>query len=144
MLITDEQVAPLRAQLSRNPEEHRRLFAKLDQDSKNTGYAALVSAAFVVAARRRFNKKPEAEVIEFIGDVRSRSAGLADQVDPTLAERLIKSAFTGQPVDDVDGQLSWETQIVLMAAIVADEQLDDAGLDEFLAKARKMADAWLS
>jgi hypothetical protein len=34
----------------------------------------------------------------------------------------------------------WWTQIVLLAALVADEHLDDAGLDAFLASSRELAD----
>ena len=44
----------------------------------------------------------------------------------------------------MDARTSWETQLVLMAAIVGDEHLDDAGLDAFLAQARAFADQWLT
>ena len=145
MPVTDEQVAPLRAQLARQPAEHQRLFNLLDQSAKRTGYRALVSAAFVVAAQRRFAQDVSpGEVIEFVGDVRSRSPEVADQVDPKTAERVTMAVFTGQPLDDIDPRTSWETQLVLMAAIIGDEHLDDAGLDVFLAEARKLADHWLA
>ena len=145
MPVTDEQVAPLRAQLARQPEEHQRLFSLLDQSAIRSGYRALVSAAFVTAAQRRFARDVSpSEVINFVGDVRSRSAGAADQVDPKTAERVIMAVFTGQSLDDIDPRTSWQTQLVLMAAIIGDEQLDDAGLDAFLAEARKLADEWLA
>lgn len=145
MPVTDEQVAPLRAQLARRPAEHQRLFDLLDQTAKRTGYRALVSAAFVIAAQRRFAQDVSpAEVIDFVGDVRSRSPEVADQVDPTTAERVIMAVFTGQSLNDIDARTSWETQLVLMAAIVGDEHLDDAGLDAFLVEARKLADQWLA
>lgn len=32
---------------------------------------------------------------------------------------------------------------ILLAGLIADEQLDDAGLDAFLSEARKLADKWL-
>jgi hypothetical protein len=143
--VTDEQVAPLRAQLARQPAEHQRLFSLLDQAAKRTGYRALVSAAFVVAAQRRFARDASpGQVIEFVGDVRSRSPEVAGQVDPATAERVVMAVFTGQPLDDVDARASWETQLVLMAAIIGDEHLNDAGLDAFLAEARKLADQWLA
>lgn len=82
--------------------------------------------------------------MEFVGDARSRSPEVAGQVDPKTAERVIMAAFTGQPLDDIDPRTSWETQLVLMAAIIGDEHLDDAGLDAFLAEARKLADQWLA
>jgi hypothetical protein len=74
MPVTDEQVAPLRAQLAHQPAEHQRLFSLLDQAARRTGYRALVSAAFVVAVQRRFARDVSpGRVIEFVGDVRSRS-----------------------------------------------------------------------
>jgi hypothetical protein len=54
--------------------------------------------------------------------VRSRSAGAADQVDPKTAARVIMAVFTGQPLDDIDPRMSWQAQLVLMAAIIGDEQ----------------------
>lgn len=145
MPVTDEQVAPLRAQLARQPEEHRRLFGLLDQDSKNTGYRVLVSAAFVVAVERRFAQDVSpGEVIEFVGDVRSNSPQVSGQVDPVIAERVIMAVFSGEPLDDIDARKSWETQLLLMAAIVGGAHYDDAGLDAFLAEARKLADQWLA
>jgi hypothetical protein len=33
---------------------------------------------------------------------------------------------------------------LLLAALIADEGLDDAGLDSFMASARTLADQWLS
>jgi hypothetical protein len=145
MPVTDEQVAPLRAQLARQPEEHQRLFALLDKEAKNTGYRVLVSAAFVVAVERRFARDVGAsEVIEFVGDVRSRSPQVAGQVDPLTAERVIMAVFSGESLDDIDARKSWEAQLLLMAAIVGGEDLDGAGLDAFLAEARKLADEWLA
>jgi hypothetical protein len=145
MPVTDEQVAPLRAQLARQPAEHQRLFGLLDQAAKRTGYRALVSAAFVIAAQRRFAQDVSQEkVIEFVGDVRSRSPEVGDQVDPKTAERVIMAVFTDQLSDDIDPRKSWETQLLLMAAIIGAQHLDDAGLDAFLAEARKLADQWLA
>jgi hypothetical protein len=141
MPLTDQQVAPLRALLARQYEEYRRLFALLDQAAKNKGYRVLVSAAFMVAAERRFaGDVSQAEVIEFVADTRSRSPHFVDQVDPVIAERVLMSAITGESLDDVDPRTRWEAQGTLMAAMVADEHLDAAGLDAFLAEARKLAD----
>lgn len=145
MPVTDEQVAPLRAQLAGQPAEHLRLFDLLDQTSKRTAYRTLVSAAFMIAAERRFAPDVSPDVvIEFVADVRSRSAQVADQVDPKTAERVIMAVFTGQSLDDIDAATSLQIQLILMAAIIGDERLDDAGLDAFLAEARKLADQLLA
>ena len=144
MPVTDEQAAPVRALLARLPDEHDRLFGLLDQKARKTGYQALVSAAFVVAVQRRFARDVTAEeVIQFVGDIRARFPRSADQVDPVIAERLIMGVFNEDSLEDIDRRKSFEVQSVLMVFIIYDENLDDAGLNAFLAEARKLADQWL-
>jgi hypothetical protein len=145
MPIADETVAPLRALLNRQYQEHDRLFALLEPTAKNPGYRLLVSAAFVIAVERRFTRdvSPE-EVIEFVGNVRSRTPRVADQLDPVIGERVIMAIFNGESLDDIDARKSWEAQSFLMTAIVGDENFDNAGLDAFLDEARKLADEWLA
>jgi len=146
MAVTDEQMATLRAQLAGNLEEHKRLLAQLDRDAARTGYSALLSAAFCVAVERRFAQGAgTADVIEFVGNVRSRLSEAADKIDPRTAERLILAVYTDERVpDNLDLETRFRTQLLLLAALIADERLDDAGLDAFLADARKLADQWLT
>lgn len=144
MRVTDEQVAPLRAQLAGHAEEHQRLFASLDASAARTGYRRLVTAAFCVAAERRFPEGSTAsDVIQFVGDARSRTERMA-AVDPRIAERVIRAVISDENIDDIDPRTSFETQLLLLAAMTADARYDPAGLDEFLAEARKLADQWMS
>jgi hypothetical protein len=72
--LTDEQVAPLRAQLAGNLEEHQRLLAQLNTEEIQTPYRKLVSAAFFIAAERRFPKgSTRGDVTNFVADARSRT-----------------------------------------------------------------------
>lgn len=145
MAVTDDQLATLRAQLAGNLDEHKRLFAHLDPVAARTGYRSLVSAAFCQAVERRFAPDSSAaNVIEFVGDVRSRSESAADEIDPRTAERLILAVYTDESIGDMDPGTNFGTQILLLAALIADEQFDSTGLDEFLAQARKLADQWLA
>jgi hypothetical protein len=61
-----------------------------------------------------------------------------------VTERVIMGVLADDSLDDIDARKSFETQLVLMAAIVGGENPDDAGLDAFLAQARKLADQWLA
>jgi hypothetical protein len=61
-----------------------------------------------------------------------------------IAERVIMAVLADDSLDGIDPYKSLEAQSVLLAALVYDEDLDDAGLDAFLAKARKLADEWLA
>src|SRR5712691_4489552 len=139
MPVTDEQVAPLRAQLAGKLEEHRRLLAQLDPVQVQTPYRKLVSAAFCVAAERRFPEgSTRANVIEFVGDARSRTERLAE-VDPLVAERVILSVVSDERIGDIDPRMSFETQVLLLAAMTADARYDAVGLEEFLAESRELA-----
>lgn len=144
MAVTDGQVAALRAHLAGDIEEHERLYAQLGP-AAGTGYNALVAAAFCTAVERRFAKEgTRADVMQFVGDVRARSERLSDAIDPLTAERVIRAVYTAESVDDVDDRTMGATQIVLLTALIADAHLDDAGLDDFMAAARGLADQWLS
>jgi hypothetical protein len=83
-------------------------------------------------------------VITFVGDVRSRSERLARELDPQVAERIIRAVLGEGSISDLSDATVAGTQIVLLAALIADEQLDDAGLDTFLGSARKLADQLMS
>src|SRR5690606_17276503 len=93
MTVTDKQVAALHAQLAGRGEEHKRLFDELDADEVGHGYSALVAAAVFEAIERRFVKNgkvaDDAEVIQFIAELRSKNADVAEKLDPVIAERLI-------------------------------------------------------
>jgi hypothetical protein len=145
MSVTDHQVATLRALLAGDFEEHSRLRAQLDPDADREGYSALIAAGFFEAADRRFAAgHTDAEIIEFVAAARATSAGTAEKIDPRLAERMIRGVFEDEPIDDVTGQTTVETQVLLLAAMVAEARLDGTELDAFLAESRKMADRWIS
>ena len=57
---------------------------------------------------------------------------------------MLLSAFTNADLDDLDAEELTKTKMFLLAGIIADQHLGDAGLDEFIAKARAFADELLS
>lgn len=65
---------------------------------------------------------------------------LARELDPDVAERVINAVLGHGTTRDLDKEAVTRAKLVLLAGLVADAQLDDAGLDEFLAAARKLAD----
>ena len=144
MTVTNEQAATLRACLAGDFATHERLRGQLDRTAAATGYTALLGAAFCIAVERRFVPGGStAAVIEFVADVRSRSEGLAAKIDPAAAERLIRAVYTDEHISDLDRETRIGTQFVLLAALIVDEHLDEAGLDTFMADARELADEWL-
>jgi hypothetical protein len=145
MPVTDDQVATLRAALKDNTARYRELFGGLDRAAARKGFTALVAAAFGEAVERRFGRDwRRADVITFIGDVRSRSDRLARELDPEISERVIRAVLGDGSVRDVSDADLGRAQIVLLMGLIADERLDDAGLDALLAGARKLADQLMS
>jgi hypothetical protein len=143
MPVTADQVATLRTYLAGDFDSHKRLFGQLDRTAAKTGYTALLTAAFFEAVDRRFAQDgTTADVVEFVADVRARHLKDADEIDPRAAERLILAIFTDEEVNDLNTETKVSTQIILLYALITDARLDDAGLDGFLAEARKLADEW--
>jgi hypothetical protein len=145
MPVTDDEVAALRAHLSGNQVLQQELYAGLVSPAARSRYATLVAAAFFEAVDRRFGKNgAAADVISFVADVRSRSERLAESIDPQAAESLIRAVVTKVDVSDLDTETKGRVFIVVLVALVSDEQFDGDELDAFLAEARKTADGWLS
>ena len=145
MAVTNQQVAALRAQLANQPDEHKRLFRQLDWATEGVPYSALIDAGFFEAVDRRFaNGTTTAAVTAYVGAVRSRLGSAADAVNPEAAERLILKVLGHGSVADLDAKVAFSAKQLLLAALIADEDLDDAGLDEFMASSRMVADQWLT
>lgn len=145
MPVTDDQVAALRALLRDDMDQHRQLFAGLDRAAAKKGYPALVTAAFIEAVERRFGTGYQrADIVAFVADVRARSDRLTSRLDPDVAERVVESVLGDGTVRGLDQQAVTSAKLLLLAGLIADARLDDAGLDEFLAAARKLADQLMS
>lgn len=145
MPVTDHQAATLGALLAGDFDEHARLRAQLDRDADREGYSTLIAAAFFEAADRRFaSSHAKADIVEFVASARASSASAAEQIDPTIAERMIRGVFADEDMHDVPGQTLLETQVMLLAALVAEARLGTAELAAFMADSRKLADRWTS
>lgn len=141
MAVTDVHVAALRAYLTDDFEEHERLVAPLVR-ANDTDYPALLGGAFYEAARRRFPStwRPS-DVIRYVATMRARYDEDATRIDPDAAERLIRHVLGDESarVHELD-DMAKATQVLLLRELIADEALDDAGLDEFLARSRARAE----
>lgn len=144
MPVTAEEVATLRAHLAGDFDEYKRLFSQLDRSTAKTGYTALIAASFFEAVDRRFAQNgSNSDIIEFVGSVRARFDESGNDIDPNAAEILIRSVLGDDSDAELDDDTVVSTQITLLTALILDEHLDDAGLDEFLDEARKLANEWI-
>jgi hypothetical protein len=145
MAVTDAQVATLRAQLAGCLDEHLRLLEQIDTTADRRAYSALVVASFCEAVGRRFGQGGSAaDVVDFVADVRATSDDAARRIDPRTAERLIRGVYTDEDVSEVSPDQKRELYVLLLPALIGDEQFDETELDGFLENSRRLADQWLN
>lgn len=145
MPVTDAQIAALRALLKGEAEKHRELLDQLDRTEANVGYSALLAAGFFEAVERRFivdgHVTNSARVIDFVASIRERTDETPDAVKPDIAERMIFHALDqGASISGIATDTVIQHQIILLAALIGDAQLNDLELDDFLRKIRTDAD----
>jgi hypothetical protein len=146
MAVTNEQVAAVRALLAGQFDDYQSQLAELDHAAAPKGFNALIAAGFLEAVERRFVGKglTRGAVVEFVADVRSRSADIGEDLDPRVAERLILAALGKGSIEDIEGKTVVYTQMILLTMLVHDENLDDDALDEFMGAVRATAEEWSS
>jgi hypothetical protein len=145
VIITDTPVAALRAQLSGNVAEHKRLLGLFSGRDDRVAYSALVHAAFLEAVSRRFGQDvARAEVVAYVADVRSRFEEAAAAVDPRVGEHVILESLGGTSQEDTDTKASSTAMLFLLTALVADEGLTATALDQVIAQAKKTAEYLLN
>lgn len=143
MSVTDQQAGALRAYLVGDAAEGERLTRQLIQTEAVDGLGEFVTTAFVTATRRRFSPTwTRGEVIQFIGRVRALLSEKLDLLDPRIAEGQVRRALGDDVLDEADHEVAPGTRIILLAAIIADLDLDEPGLDEFLDEARTQTGQW--
>jgi hypothetical protein len=99
----------------------------------------------VLATRHRFAPKwTVSQVIKYVAAARARWGKDAEDIDPRAAEIMLRRALDDDAPADLDETVKGRAQIFLLGELIPEEQFDNAELDEFLAKARMLADNWLS
>lgn len=140
MAISDEQVTSLRALLSADSDKGVELTERLVRTGDLEGYGSLIYAAFVVAVRRRFQPSWTIPgVVRLVASVRARLLKAEIEIDPLAAEVLTRRALGDGVVGELDDETKARVQIFMLAELVADEQLDESALDEFMKQVRALA-----
>jgi hypothetical protein len=141
-VISDDQVAALRALLVENFAEYEHLANHFERTNAWSGFNYLIAAAFYEAVYRKFGKGCTIpEIIRFVADERARIEDPEADFDARVAERLILAALGNDSVEGIDERMKGHAQVSLLLAMVTGVGLDDADLDEFLRAARKVADS---
>jgi hypothetical protein len=140
-VVTSEeaQVAALRALLSFDPGS-RRLHQQLPGEDHLAGYGDLVWSAFSIAVRRRLGPAPRpGDIVKLAASLRISLGQQQAEVDPLALEDALRAAVGGQVPVRYDTQTRAELLLLVLGQLIFDEDLDQAGLDDFLVLARAMA-----
>ncbi|BCL12900.1 hypothetical protein [Micromonospora sagamiensis] len=103
-------------------------------------WADLLAGALLVAARRRFPPEQDrAPLIRFVASARERYDATGLDVDPTLAEAVLRAALgEGSPPPEEAATLT--ARILLLLGLLEDEGLPPADLDDLLTAAWQSAE----
>jgi hypothetical protein len=136
MAVSDQHVAILRAMVTANGDEALRLVEASERSGDTLGLSALLGAAFTQAVERRFGERRQvSDVIRYVATVRGRAPD--QDFDPLDAENMIRAGLgDSAAVEGMTDEAKADVQGALLVELMADEQLDDAGLDEFVERAR--------
>lgn len=137
--MTDEQVAAVRAYLT-DSDDCDRLFARLNLGGSYDGTSALFAMAFLEAVNQRFAPTwTVSDVIRFVAHARTWWGEQADDMNPRDAEHLIRAMLGDGSPHELD-ETAKVLQIPLLRVLIADKDLDDAGIDDFLGRVRERAE----
>lgn len=145
MPVTDAQMMWLRGYLAGELDEVRRVNSQVTAPGAAAGIGALVYAAFVVAARRKFTPRwTRDEVTRFVARVRDVLSERPDGLDPPVAEQELRSALGEKFTTHPGAKSRGRAQFILLNALVQSLGLDDAGVADLLDHARGIADSLLA
>jgi hypothetical protein len=139
-MVTDRQIAWLRAWVSGDdvPE-----LSEADKDWRVL--VQLVAAVFYRVAIKRLGDADLGQVIDYVADLRTRSAWMAEKVDPGVAERLLLAATPAEEdFQDIEPPARLAAWMAMVGDMVADYKLTSEQLDRFVARLRAEVDEKLA
>ena len=145
MPVTDRQMVLLMAHLAGEEKVAQRVHTELVTSGTAEGFAELVYAAFVIAARRRFSPTwTRPDVIRFVAQARAPLSEQPDVLDPCAAEHQLRSALGEELTSYPPAKDRASAQLILLDALVQSANLADTELSELLDQARGLADRLLT
>ncbi|MGW3773670.1 hypothetical protein [Actinomadura verrucosospora] len=147
--IGEENILALRSFLLEGPEAWVPLQDEMQVDDETAaGYMSLLFCAFEVALRRKFAPTYiVGQLVRFVADVRITADEDANLIDPIIAEDMVRRAVDAPPLketvpDDVTATL--RAQVFILLYLVAEMDLDRAGLEQFIDEVTSYTGEWLA
>ncbi|MEO3830386.1 hypothetical protein [Actinomadura sp. B10D3] len=132
----------MRALLTRRNDDYRELSTQIESEDDREGFARLLFSAFFESVDRRFAQDGDAAIIEFVADMRAENTHILDDMDPSVAERLIAFTLGRGEIGDIDGAAKNSHLVVILVHLAENLLPGGAALDRLLATARRDAEEW--
>jgi hypothetical protein len=131
------QVAALRAILDGDHATYRRLQAEANRRVSPGDHAALVGSAFACAVRRHLGSVYTiADIVRFVGEVRARYDQTGDEIDPRIAERMVRASLEEDHLPaGIDAKDAGMIEVVVLLFVLRD--VTGPELDMFLDAAQR-------
>lgn len=134
----DKPLAALKAMLLGDGGSYKQAVSSLST-AEGEDFLVLLSAAFLEMSDRTFGAEPtSAAVVEWVGEIRSRSEPSAQVIDPAIAEKVILFALGLDDGDELSGKQVSDAQLLLLPILTHEQQLDGAAIDGLLSAAREL------
>lgn len=144
--ITGLHAAALRAVLTRRTADFRELLGQLESQDDYEGFARLLYAAFIDAVDEHFTRDGEtagdAAVIEFVGELRAENTHIIDDIEPSVAERMVSYALGRASLDGIDSSARMRYAATILAQLAEDDYPGEIAPNRFMARARREAEDW--
>ncbi len=141
-MMTNDHVEYLRTMVKGETDENDRIEQKLDESGWE-GWQVFLAYCFYFAVDRRFKRPVDtAEIVRFVADTRAWVGDDGPEIDPTLAERLIRSVLDESVQIDVrklDQEMLGRIETLVVYRVLSTSNMSDSELDDFLERARQKA-----
>ncbi|GAA1797838.1 hypothetical protein [Actinomadura chokoriensis] len=147
--IREENILALRSFLLEGPDAWVPLQEEMQSsDETAAGHMSLLFGAFEVAVRRRFAPNyTVGQIVRLVADLRITLGEDADEVNPIIAEDMIRRAVDAPPLkadvpDDLTATVN--AQVCILLYLVGEADFDRAGLEQFIDETTAYTEQWLA
>ncbi|MEV3923871.1 hypothetical protein [Actinomadura coerulea] len=147
--IREENILALRSFLLEGPEAWAPLEEKIQVDDETAaGYMSLLYGAFHVALRRRFSPTYNVgEIVRLVADIRIKAGDDTGAINTLAAEAVIRRAVGASPLQETgpdDVRTVLYAQVFILLYLIAEMDLDRAGLEQFIDEVTSYTEQWLA
>ncbi|MEU8304656.1 hypothetical protein AB0C84_13950 [Actinomadura sp. NPDC048955] len=147
--IREKNILALRSFLLEGPEAWVPLQAEMQVDDETAaGYMSLLFCAFEVAVRRKFAPTYiVGQLVRFVADVRIAAGEDVNLINPLIAEDMVRRAVDAPPLKETvpeDVSATLHAQVFILLYLIAEMDLDRAGLEQFIDEVVAFTEEWLA